>query len=57
MEETIFYHSHPPMFENRPFAFILCLILSLVGVGLIIFWFGGVRQRGQSLRWPMNAYR
>jgi uncharacterized membrane protein YdbT with pleckstrin-like domain len=49
MEETILYHSHPAMFKNRPFAFILCLILSLVGVGLIIFLVWWIKTRGTEL--------
>jgi len=49
MEETILYHSHPAMFKNRPFSFILCLILSLVGVGLIIFLIWWIKTRGTEL--------
>jgi uncharacterized membrane protein YdbT with pleckstrin-like domain len=49
MEETILYHSHPAMFKNRPFSFILCLILSLVGVGLIIFLIWWIRTKGTEL--------
>ena len=49
MEETVLYHSHPAMFKNRPFAFILCLILSLAGVGLIIFLIWWIKTRGTDL--------
>lgn len=49
MEETILYHSHPAMFKNRPFSFILCLILSLVGVGLIIFLIWWIKTKGTEL--------
>ena len=49
MEETVLYHSHPAMFKNRPFAFILCLILSLAGVGLIIFLVWWIKTRGTEL--------
>jgi uncharacterized membrane protein YdbT with pleckstrin-like domain len=49
MEETVLYHSHPAMFKNRPFSFILCLILSLVGVGLIIFLIWWIKTRGTEL--------
>ena len=49
MEETVLYHSHPAMFKNRPFAYILCLILSLAGVGLIIFLVWWIKTRGTEL--------
>jgi uncharacterized membrane protein YdbT with pleckstrin-like domain len=49
MEETVLYHSHPAMFKNRPFAFILCLILSLVGIGLIIFLIWWIKTKGTEL--------
>lgn len=37
MDETVLYEDHPSMFRNHPVWFVLCLLLSLVGVGLIIF--------------------
>ncbi len=49
MEETVLYHSHPAMFKNRPFSFILCLILSLVGIGLIIFLVWWIKTKGTEL--------
>ena len=49
MEETVLYHSHPAMFKNRPFGFILCLILSLVGVGLIILLVWWIKTKGTEL--------
>ena len=49
MEETVLYHSHPAMFRNRPWVFILCLILSLVGIGLIIFLIWWIRTKGTEL--------
>ena len=49
MEETVLYHSHPAMFKNRPWSFILCLILSLVGIGLIIFLIWWIRTKGTEL--------
>ena len=49
MEETVLYHSHPAMFRNRPWSFILCLILSLVGIGLIIFLIWWIRTKGTEL--------
>jgi len=41
LEEDIHYAETPVMFKNRPFLFVFCLLLSLVGIGLIIFliWF------------------
>ena len=49
MEETVLYQSHPSMFKNRPWSFILCLILSLVGIGLIIFLIWWIRTKGTEL--------
>ncbi|MEI6645867.1 MAG: PH domain-containing protein [bacterium] len=49
MEETILYHSHPAMFKNRPFAFILCLILCFVGIGLLICLVWWIKTRGTEL--------
>ncbi len=49
MEETVLYHSHPAMFKNRPWSFILCLILSLVGIGLIIFLIWWIKTKGTEL--------
>ncbi len=37
-DEEVLYESHPAMFRARPATFVLCLILSLVVVGLIIFF-------------------
>ena len=36
-EEVVFYEENPSMFRNQPVGFVLTCILSLVGVGLIIF--------------------
>jgi uncharacterized membrane protein YdbT with pleckstrin-like domain len=49
MEESILYHAHPSMFRNRPFSFVLCLILSLVGIGLIIFLVWWIKTKGTEL--------
>ena len=49
MEETVLYHSHPAMFRNRPWVFIFCLVLSLVGIGLIIFLIWWIRTKGTEL--------
>lgn len=40
-DEVVLYHAHPAMFRNRPIYFLLCLLLSIVGVGLVmllIWW-------------------
>jgi uncharacterized membrane protein YdbT with pleckstrin-like domain len=34
--EKVLYESHPAMFRNHPLYFILCIILSVVGVGLVM---------------------
>jgi uncharacterized membrane protein YdbT with pleckstrin-like domain len=49
MEETVLYQSHPAMFRNRPVAFILCLILSLVGIGLVILLIWWIKVKGTEL--------
>ncbi len=49
MEEAVLYQSHPAMFKNRPWSFILCLVLSLVGIGLIIFLIWWIRTKGTEL--------
>lgn len=49
MEETVLYHAHPAMFRNRPMSFILCLILSLVGIGLLIFLVWWIKVKGTEL--------
>lgn len=38
---SLSYSEHPVMFRNRPFAFILSVLLIPVGIGIIIllFWF------------------
>lgn len=39
MSSEKLYEAHPSMFRNHPVAFVFTLLLSLVGVGLIIFFF------------------
>lgn len=36
MEPRILYEEHPSMFRNQPVWFVVCVLLSLVGVGLLI---------------------
>lgn len=47
--EQVLYEAHPAMFRNRPISFILCVILSLVGVGLIILLIWYLRTLGTKL--------
>ena len=47
--EQVLYEAHPAMFRNRPISFILCVILSLVGVGLIILFIWYLRSRATKL--------
>lgn len=48
-EEQVLYDAHPAMFRNRPVSFILCCILSLGGVGLIIFLVWYLKSRATQL--------
>jgi uncharacterized membrane protein YdbT with pleckstrin-like domain len=36
VDEVVLYEAHPAMFRNHPIYFVLCLLLSLVGVGLVL---------------------
>lgn len=49
VEEKILYESHPSMFRNHPFWFSLCVILSLVGVGLIILFVWWLKCKATTL--------
>jgi uncharacterized membrane protein YdbT with pleckstrin-like domain len=48
-DEQILYESHPAMFRSHPVGFILCLILCVVGVGLVILLFWGLSCSGTTL--------
>ena len=48
-DEQILYESHPAMFRTHPILFILCLVLCLVGVGLVILLFWGLACAGTTL--------
>jgi len=48
-EERILYEAHPAMFRNHPVAFVLCLLLCLVGVGLILLLAWYLRTRSTTL--------
>lgn len=49
MEEKILYNAHPSMFRNRPISFILCVIISAVGIGLIILLIWWLKTLGTTL--------
>ncbi len=49
MEEKTLYEAHPAMFRSEPIGFILCVILSVVGIGLLIFLFWWLRVLGTRL--------
>lgn len=49
MSEQTLYEAHPSMFRNHPVGFILTLVLSLVGVGLFIFFFWWLDSIGTTL--------
>jgi len=49
MSEVTQYESHPAMFRNRPFEFTLCVALSFVGIGLIIFLVWWIQIKGTKL--------
>ena len=48
-DERILYESHPSMFRNQPIGFVLCLLLCLVGVGLVILLIWWIRCLGTTL--------
>ena len=48
-DEQILYEASPAMFRNRPVSFILCVILSFVVIGLIIFLVWYLRSRATQL--------
>jgi uncharacterized membrane protein YdbT with pleckstrin-like domain len=49
VSEKTLYEQHPAMFRNQPIGFILCVILSFVGLGLIIFLFWWLQSKGTTL--------
>ena len=48
-EEVTLYDEHPSMFRNQPVWFVLNCILSLVGVGLVIFLVWWLKCKGTQL--------
>lgn len=49
MAETTQYDKHPAMFRNHPVGFILAVIVSFVGIGLIILLFWWLQSKGTRL--------
>lgn len=47
--EKLLYERHPAMFRNRPILFSICVLLSVVGVGLVILLIWWVRDLGVTL--------
>lgn len=45
----VLYESNPAMFRNAPFSFVGCIILSVVGVGLIILLVWWIKTKGTHL--------
>lgn len=48
-EEIVYYEQNPSMFRNDPLFFVLNCVLSLVGVGLIIFLVWWLKCKGTKL--------
>ena len=49
MAETTLYDQHPAMFRNHPVGFVLTVILSFVGIGLVILLFWWLQAKGTRL--------
>jgi len=47
--ERVVYREHPSMFRNHPVYFVLCLLLSLVVIGLILFLVWWLESRSITL--------
>lgn len=48
-EERVLYEEHPAMFRNHPVWFTVCVLLCLVGVGLVILLVWWLRSLGTTL--------
>lgn len=48
-EEVTFYEENPSMFRNEPVLFVLTCLLSLIGVGLVVFLVWWLRCKGTTL--------
>lgn len=49
MNELTLYEQHPTMFRHRPVSFVLCMVLSLAGIGLIILLAWWLKVKGTKL--------
>jgi uncharacterized membrane protein YdbT with pleckstrin-like domain len=47
-EQTL-YSANPSMFRDNPIGFVLCLVLSVVGLGLILLLVWWLRCKNESL--------
>ena len=47
--EKVLYESHPSMFRNEPVWFVITILLSLIGVGLVIFAIWFIKCKGTTL--------
>lgn len=47
--EKVLYESHPSMFRNQPVWFVITVLLSLIGVGLVIFAIWFLKCKGTTL--------
>ncbi len=48
-EEVVLYEAHPAMFRNHPVYFVLCVLLSLVGLGLVMLLVWWIQVLGTTL--------
>ena len=48
-DEVVLYEAHPAMFRNHPVYFVVCLLLSLVGVGLILLFIWWLQSLATTL--------
>lgn len=52
--ERVVYREHPSMFRNHPVYFILCVLLSFAGIGLILFLAWWLESRSITLTVTTN---
>ncbi len=48
-DETILYEAHPAMFRNNPMWFVVCLLLCVVGVGVVLLLIWWLQVHGTTL--------
>ena len=47
--EVVLYEEHPAMFRNHPFYFLICVLLIVVGVGIILLLYWWIQTLGTTL--------